>query len=59
MKWEVLRTNPVIWKEGLMRREEASVGSRTGTLIFWNIVTPLRTSASATSCGVETMTAPI
>lgn len=31
---------------------------RTGTEILRNMATPLRTSESATSCGVETITAP-
>ena len=31
----------------------------TGTCTFWNISSPLRASASAMSCGVVTMTAPL
>ena len=31
----------------------------TGTDIFWNIAIPFRTSDRATSCGVDTMTAPV
>jgi hypothetical protein len=31
---------------------------RIGTLSFWNIAIALRTSSSATSCGVVTITTP-
>ena len=45
---------------GSERGGEGEMGeeTRTGTSIFWNIAIPLRTSASATSCGVDTTTAP-
>lgn len=31
----------------------------TGTLTLWNMLTPRTTSMRATSCGVETTTAPV
>lgn len=33
-------------------------GSITGTLTFWNILTPFRASFRAMSWGVDTITAP-
>ena len=35
-----------------------SITPSTGTAVLRNMPTPRRTSASATSCGVETITAP-
>lgn len=46
-KCDMLSTRPKICQQ-----------RRTGTLTLWNMVMPLRASASATSCGVLTTTAP-
>lgn len=39
-------------------RVQRTIPPLTGTSIFLNMVTPFRTSEIATSCGVDTMTAP-
>jgi hypothetical protein len=43
---------------GQQKKDMFSMRPRTGTFTFSNIRTPRRASISATSCGVETMTAP-
>jgi len=43
---------------GQQKKDIFSISPSTGTLTFSNIRTPRLASKSATSCGVETITAP-